>query len=421
LGPKQPEYFRYLRKLFEENPGGFYDPVTNPDGILILTIAENNLSLDNLTKKLAEGGAKKMPNQLYNYGNNFAFRGSLARFFERSFFHGRKLSPSNIVVGNGAGSILNMLAYSLCNPGEGVIIPAPYYPGFDLELGALSEAVTIPAYFKSSNNFEIDIDVLQEALDGAKAKNITVKALLISSPNNPMGVIYSREQLIKLYNWTKQHGIHFIVDEIYALSCYSEYTQRKEKVEFVSISSVLEELGEPFGDLVHVAWSFSKDFTLSGFRVGVMYSENKELIAAVNNQVFFYLASNFAQFVLNEMIDDEAFVDDFVKVNQQHLGNAYKTVTSCLTRHGVPFIEGGAGFFVLINLSKYLRSNDWEAEDELWRFLATECKVIFTPGSSMHCLEPGWFRCCFSTYAAEVVEKGLTRMVKLLDSRSTNK
>jgi hypothetical protein len=86
--------------------------------------------------------------------------------------------------------------------------------------------------------------------------------------------------------------------------------------------------------------------------------------------------------VLNDVLSDETFVDSFVEANQRNLGEAYKTVTACLKENEIPYIEGGAGFFVLIDLRKYLPADgkkSWEAEDRLWRFLATECKVVMLP------------------------------------------
>eukprot|EP00026_Physarum_polycephalum_P017153 Phypoly_transcript_18277.p1 GENE.Phypoly_transcript_18277~~Phypoly_transcript_18277.p1 ORF type:complete len:249 (+),score=30.23 Phypoly_transcript_18277:71-748(+) len=219
LGPKMPTYFNFLRGIIMENPGALYDPKNNPDGIMILTIAENTLTLELLKSKLNAQG-DELPDGQYNYGNNLYFLKDLAAFFSRTFFAGRKMEPQNLIVGNGAGSVLNMLAFTLCDAGDGIIIPSPYYPGFDLDLNAIAEVKPLPAYFQSSNNFEFDITKLQDTMDKAKSDNIAVKALLLCSPNNPMGVIYSKEQLINILNWVKSHKIHLIVDEIYALSCF---------------------------------------------------------------------------------------------------------------------------------------------------------------------------------------------------------
>lgn len=93
-------------------------------------------------------------------------------------------------------------------------------------------------------------------------------------------------------------------------------------------------------------------------------------------KVFFYLASNYAQFALHKMIDDADFVDKFASTNQHNLKQAYQSLTKTLSEVGVEYVEGGAGFFVLISLRKYLRSNDWDAEMDLWRFLASDCKVV---------------------------------------------
>jgi hypothetical protein len=89
------------------------------------------------------------------------------------------------------------------------------------------------------------------------------------------------------------------------------------------------------------------------------------------------MASNHTQFLLHKMVTDEKFIDNFVQVNQQNLSNAYKRVTAVLKTCGIPYIEGGAGFFILINLRAYLAGNkDWDDELVLWKYLALECKVV---------------------------------------------
>jgi len=285
-----------------------------------------------------------------------------------------------------------------------------------MELGLQAGVVPIPAYLQNSNNFALDVSILQQTLEKARANKINVKALLISSPCNPLGVVYTKQELRDMYRWTKENNIHFIVDEIYALSSFF-----KSKP-FTSISSVLEEMGESFGDTVHEVWSFSKDFSLSGFRVGMVYTENKAVLNAFHQQFFFYLASNHTQYILHQILSDETFTDTFIAQNQTRLAESYTSITACLKEHNIPFVEGGgAGFFVMLSLRRYLRSDSWEAELELWDILVKQCGVIFSAGASMHCHQPGWFRCCFTAYDAAAIVKRLTEMVHILNAKFPDK
>jgi 1-aminocyclopropane-1-carboxylate synthase len=378
---------------------------------MVLSIAENTLSLDLMGEKI-RSLESELPLSQYNYGNDEIFRKYLARFLERTFFK-RPLDIKNIVVANGAAPILNMVAYTFCDPGEAVIIPSPYYAGFDWDLCAISNVRRIPAHLRSSENFAINIQVFQEALDSATKQGISVKAVVLASPNNPLGLVYPKQQLIDLYNWTKQRRLHLVVDEIYALSVYDN------TIPFTSISSILNELGEPFGDFVHVVWSFSKDFCLSGFRVGFCYSENKTVLTALNHQSGFFSSSNYVEHALCELISDDPFIDAFICANQDTLCKAYSVVKNTLRANDIPFFEGaGAGFFVFLDLHDYLKENTPEGEFELLKFLAEEGKVFLIPGEATSSIELGWFRCCFASYPVEELATKLTVMAEKLKARS---
>jgi len=397
----QLEYLNYVwRKPAEE----FYHPTSNPQGIAVLTVAENTLTTDLLLRKLKD--IPQPPKEVFSYGRSFQLQQAVARLFEATFFKGRKLDPKNFVITNGAGPAVNMLMSSLCDPGDGAIVPSPYYPGFDPDLKLLGNVHPIPAPMKSSENFKLDIGAIDHAYEKAKTENIEVKCLLISSPNNPLGCVCTREELILIWQWAVKHKVHLIMDEIYALSCFdSEHP-------FVSMSDVLLEHNEDFGQYIHVVWSFSKDFDMSGFRVGVVYTENEELLASLQNQSYMFLSSNLSQFVLCEMLSDELFVTEFINTNKQNLHHSYESLATTLKSNRISFIPANAGFFVMLDLRKYLPEPSFQAEMTLWRKLVDDCHLVFTPGSSMHCDEAGWFRCCYAGYEPQNVH---TMIVKLAD------
>jgi aspartate/methionine/tyrosine aminotransferase len=73
-----------------------------------------------------------------------------------------------------------------------------------------------------------------------------------------------------------------------------------------------------------------------------------------------------------------------------------------------------AGFFVLVDLRRFLSSPTWEAEDQLWRRILNETRVNLTPGSACHVGEPGFFRLCYAGLPTETVEVGVQRIAQLL-------
>jgi len=119
----------------------------------------------------------------------------------------------------------------------------------------------------------------------------SVKALLLCSPNNPLGFMFTREELENIVSWTRQNGLQLIVDEIYGLSVFSKSSK------LVSIGSVLDELG----DDVHFVWSFSKDFCMSGLRAGVIYTENRMARTALRFLPYFCGVSGDTQFALTQV------------------------------------------------------------------------------------------------------------------------
>lgn len=94
----------------------------------------------------------------------------------------------------------------------------------------------------------------------------SVKALMVTNPHNPLGVAYPQEVLEACLHFCKKQGLHFISDEVYALSVFDCPDLRHPRP-FVSVLSLdLDEIGAE-KDRVHVVWSTSKDFGQSGFRM----------------------------------------------------------------------------------------------------------------------------------------------------------
>ena len=390
--PPMPEYFQQ-HSARNEAP---YDAATRPDGYICLAIAENELMVGSLLEKLSQ--VSPPPSSVLGYGPMIGaveFRERLADFLER-FVLGRRFAPEQLAVLAGAGSVLEILFHNLCDPGEGVLVPTPSYAGFWADLETRDELQIVPVHAAYESGFEVTAELLDGALDSA---GVPVSALLFTTPNNPLGRVYTPEEVSAVMEWAETRGVHLILDEIYALSVFGERA-------FASGASLRDRLG----DYVHLVWAFSKDFGASGLRCGVLATENEDLLAAMDSLSYWACVSGHTQHLLGEVVADGDWVEGYVKEMQAGLRNSYRRVAGALDEEQIPYLPSEAGFFLLCDLRSFLAEPTWQAERALWIHILEEAGVNLTPGSACQNSEPGFFRLCFASVPPEVAELGVRRI-----------
>jgi len=181
-------------------------------------------------------------------------RSNIARLLNRYLKPKEEIVASQLVAGIGCGPMVDLIGSVLCDEGGAFIIPEPYYGGFNSDLATKACVDVVPV-----GHVEDDVlGVTEEMLEEVYAKNKeTVKGIIIANPNNPFGRTYTTEQLYVFINFCHKHNLHFISDEIYALSIFSDTLDGK-KADFVSVTSL--DLPDP--SKVHVLYGLSKDFCM---------------------------------------------------------------------------------------------------------------------------------------------------------------
>ena len=393
--PPLPEYFQEhgARSDFP------FDARTAPTGYIAMSVAESDRMGAELLDRMA---GIQVPESVLAYGpmvGSLEFRQKLTRFLERYVF-GREFEAEQLAVLAGAGSVLEILFHSLCDPGDGVLVPTPSYAGFWADLETRNQLEIVPVHSRSDQEFALTPELLDRAMAEAQ---VPVKALLFTSPNNPLGRVYSASEVGEIMDWAESAGVHLVLDEIYALSVFGETA-------FTSGASLKPSLG----DRVHLIWAFSKDFGASGLRCGVLASENQELLEAVDALAYWACVSGHTQYLLGEVIGDEPWIDDYVARMRAALRAHYRTVTAALDEARIPYFQSQAGFFLLCDLRGFLPEPSWPAERALWRRILDEANVNLTPGKACQCVEPGFFRLCFASLPPEVAELGVRRIAGVL-------
>eukprot|EP00667_Euglena_gracilis_P008892 EG_transcript_9019 len=390
---------------------------TNPDGNICVTIAENCLTVDLVRERLSHPSPPTEAAVRYgNFRGTDRLRAAVAGLFARTFLAGRRLDPDCLTVQAGCGTILDQLFFVLCDAGDAVLIPAPYYPAFDNDLTVRGGVRPVPFSMVVGSGAA----ALRDSLDkGLAEANGRVRCLLLTNPHNPIGTVYEESDLMTILQWSWEKGLHVVSDEIYALSCFDADPQAGRPL-FVSVLQVVATAGEVLAEWaqlhVHQVWGTSKDFCASGLRIGSLYSENPGVSKALDNISYFGGVSGLIQLQVAEMLEDEEWVQAYVAENNRRLRAAYHGLTAALEQHGIPYVRGHAAMFCWINLSQYLEAPKFESERALWQRLL-DAGVLLTPGEACHSPQPGYFRCCFAWVPAEALPVMVRRIAGVLGVR----
>uniref|UniRef100_A0A383VMM0 Aminotransferase class I/classII large domain-containing protein n=1 Tax=Tetradesmus obliquus TaxID=3088 RepID=A0A383VMM0_TETOB len=382
--------------MFFEAQSDLWSP-DNPDGYIALAVAENRLTTELVQQGLqAHGGFPAAMLYYQDMRGIPELRQAIAGMLQDSFMQGVQIDPQHLSVLAGVGAVLDLLFQCIAEPGDGVLIPAPYYPAFDNDLRVRNQVTTLPVHLDSQQqDFAAALDAAAEA---AAAAGHPVSALMFTHPSNPQGTLFSRQQLASMMQWCLRRKVHCISDEVYANSVFDESQQ------FVSAAHLLQqevrsmEGSQHAGELVHIVFGFSKDFCASGLRVGCLLTKNTGLNKALDNISYFNSTPCPLQWSLSQLLSDKQWLQHYLQENRRRLREAYASVTSGLDAAGIPYTAAPAGMFLWVDLRAAFggQPGSWEDEAALWRCMAQQHRVVLTPGAACHAAEPGWFRVCYA-------------------------
>uniref|UniRef100_A0A8C9Q4P0 Aminotransferase class I/classII large domain-containing protein n=1 Tax=Spermophilus dauricus TaxID=99837 RepID=A0A8C9Q4P0_SPEDA len=352
-----------------------YHEEKNPLGFLNLGVSENKLCVDLITERVSRVLSCA---ETRVSGSVHSLREEVARFLTYYCRTPTRLDPENLCL-----SVLP----------ETFLVPTPFYGGFTFVSHLYAKVELFPVHLESevrmenSEPFQLTVDKLEKALLEARQKEKKVRGLVLTNPQNPLGVVYSQESLMEYLEFAKRHNLHVIIDEIYMLSVFDE------SIKFHSVLSI-ERLPDP--DRTHVIWGTSKDFGISGFCFGALYTHNKEVASAVSIFGYLHGISGITQYKLRRLLQDREWIDTvYLPANHSRLRTAHKYVTKKLRALKIPFVNHGCGLYVWVNLQSYLKPCTFEEERALHRrFL--DNKLMLSRGKSYMCKEPGWFRIIFA-------------------------
>ena len=215
------------------------------------------------TPKEALDAIHNYDKDIISYGiseGDVELREAMLKYYER--FGIKDLSVDDIMITTGGSEALQFVFLTLCDPYDEFIIPEPYYTNV-ATFANVAMVKLRPVTSSSSNGFILpSIDAFEDKI------NKKTMGILLCSPNNPTGHIYTKEELKALLELCKKHDIFLVVDEVYREFCYDGES-------FTSILSFPE-----YADRIVCIDSFSKRFSMCGARVGAIVTKNKDFLEA---------------------------------------------------------------------------------------------------------------------------------------------
>ncbi|KAJ8614529.1 hypothetical protein CTAYLR_000817 [Chrysophaeum taylorii] len=386
--------------------------------VISLAVAENKLMDDMLLPKLETAARAAIAGTGYvqSWLGMPGLRDRLAALYNAHVLRGAaaKICRENVAVVASATSAIDLLLHCLCEHGDAVLTPAPCYGSYrrDVEARAGCRMLPVPG----SRRGELPgLDDLDRALESEGRARV----LLVSNPQNPIGSILDASRVAETVAWAKGRGLHVIVDEVFALSCFGG-------AEFVSALDVVPHDEQR----VHVVYSAAKDLALSGYRVGAVFTRSAELMRAFEVLGVFASPSMPAQIAVEALLSDDVWLSaQWIVQLRDRLRASYANAKRELETAGLHVAQDPvAGHFCLLdllapfcvdgdidpnllpeNLRPHLRQP--AALDGLIAKSLLDAGVILTPGApNMGTDTPGLFRLCHAAHAADTVGEGIRRI-----------
>lgn len=309
---------------------------------------------------------------------------------------GYEVTAAQVLVTNGGKHAVYTSFAVLCDPGDEVICPAPYWTTYP-EAIALAGGVPVVVETSDATGFKVTVDQLEAA------RTPRTKALLFVSPDNPSGSVYSPDEIRAIGEWAVTHGVWVITDEIYEHLTYGSHT-------FASMPTLVPELAERCIVINGVA----KTYAMTGWRVGWMISPVDVTAAATNFQS--HATSNVSNVAQRAALAAVAGpLDDVVMMRTAFERRGRRMHEMLNAIDGVTCIEPEGAFYCFPNVSgllgRPLAGKVAHTTLELADLVLSEAKVAFVPGEAFG--SPGYARFSFALGDADL-EEGISRFAALV-------
>ena len=304
--------------------------------------------------------------------------------------------PGQVVVSNGAKHCVYLALQALVDPGEEVILPAPYWVSY-LELIKMVGGKPVVVTAGEEQDFKITAEQLEAAITP------NTKAFILNNPSNPTGMVYSKEELEALAAVCLKHDIYIIADEIY-------YTLLYDGVPFTSVAS----LGDDVKDITVLINGVSKAYAMTGWRIGYAMA-NLHIAKVMSSYVSHSTGSPCSvsqAAAVSALTGDQYSVEKMRQAFEERRNYLVERMNAI---EGVSCIKPQGAFYVMMNMSKIkgkvINGFKIKTSDDFCSAFLKYALVATVPCSGFGA--PDFVRWSYAT-SMENIKKGMDRLEAFL-------
>jgi aspartate/methionine/tyrosine aminotransferase len=301
------------------------------------------------------------------------------------------INPEQVIVTHGSIGGITAVCLTLLKEGDEVIIPIPFYPSYrNIVLFSKAIPVFTEGYTKKDNVWKFDLETIKQAVSSK------TKMLILSNPSNPSGVTLTKEELLSLKSWCEDRKIYLLSDEVYDNYIYegdfNSYTP------YVNSSDYIIRIG-----------SFSKDYAMSGWRVGYVVSPEvltSKLIAVQDGTLC--CPNVIGQYAALFALEHEYLIQEQISVVKGNRDLAWQLLQPLIGKGIFSFSKPQVGIF-------FFMQTPFEDSEQLVMDILHKAKVALVPGSDFGVSKQACssVRLCFARPEADLRE-GIQRLLKYL-------
>ena len=311
-------------------------------------------------------------------------------------FNGLDYNTDQIVISNGGKHSLTNIFTALLNPGDEVIIPAPFWLSYP-EIVKLAGGVPVIVTTTKEQNFKLTAEAL------AAAVTDKTKALVLNTPNNPTGMLYTEEELRAIAKVAVEKDFYVVADEMYEMLVYGEQKH-------ISIASV----GKDIYDRTITCSGLAKSYAMTGWRIG--YTGSSKEIAKMMGSVQSHQTSNPNSIAQKAAVEALTGPQDSVEKMHAEFDKRRKYMYKRICDMDLlDTLEPMGAFYVFVDgsavLGKSYKGTKIESVPQMADILINEYNTAIVP-----CADFGFPDCFRLSYAISIeqIEKGLDRIEKFI-------
>jgi aspartate aminotransferase len=322
-------------------------------------------------------------------------RKAVAAWFAKA--HGFAVSPKEVMVSSGAKQAIHNAFHTLLDPGDEVILPAPCWVSY-ADIAKLAGAKPVPVLSRAQDDFEANPDAIAKAITPA------TRMIVLVSPSNPTGAVYSEETMRAIADLAVTHDLWILTDDIYRGLCYGG-------ARAVQPATFAPEMRKR----TVIVDGVSKSYAMTGWRIGFCLAP-PEVIAG--------MATLQGQSTTNAAAVSQAAAlaaiqgpsGDLDRMRAEFDKRRSYMVRSLRAMPGVTCVEPKGAFYAFPDVSAFVGKTSpggrfIDGDAALCEYLIEEARVAVVPGSAF--FAPGFIRLSYATSQANI-EKGLARIAESL-------